>query len=448
MGFTKDVTKRAKAWLKPRLFRFADERFRRAVDQRAPRLAAIRAANPPAPAYVVMAPSGQGNLGDEAMLTSIVRNLRARGVTRITILAREANDRFDAIDPDLEVVHTPNVMRPTGWDAALDAIERVFARSTHFLVVGADVLDGGYFLTGSVRRILIADLAARGGLKTTIVGFSYKADDHPWSRELFAAASSRITLCPRDPESEARVRAFARGPVHLVADTAFLLEPATDLGAAAQAAVDGIARARADGRVPIVFNGNPLSTGMALGASGSDSIPDLAAEARRFAETLVELLRLRPEIAPTFVAHDYRGHNNDVEFMQAIHDALPAATQERVALALAGLRAAEVKAICAQTEFAITGRMHLGIAALGTGTPCLFLDFMGKVRGLLKHFAVEDLCFTVADLQDPRRFAAAIAQHYDGRADYRARIEAALPRIKDLSRRNFDLATEAPAAAA
>ena len=444
MGFTSDVTQRAKAWLKPRLFRISDERFRRSVDRRAGRIAAVRAARPPAPAHVVLAPSGQGNLGDEAMLTSIVRNLRARGVGRIVIVAREADDRFDGIDPDLETVHAPNLMRPTGWDAGLDAIERVLEGATHFVVVGADVLDGGYFLSGSVRRILIADLAARAGLETTIVGFSYKADDHPWSRSLLAAASARMTLCPRDPESAARVRAFARGPVHLVADTAFLLEPAQDLGPRAQALMAWLDEQRAAGRVPIVFNANPLSTGVALGAGGSDRIPDLAAEARRFAATLEHLLALRPELALLFVAHDYRGTNNDVDFMRAILDAGGPTLRERSEPALADLRAAEVKALCRRVDFAITGRMHLGIAALGAGTPCLFLDFMGKVRGLLQHFGIEDLCFTVDDLREPERFAGAIAAHFDARDDYRVRIEAALPRIKALAAENFVHATATP----
>lgn len=437
------IKRTAKSWLKKRVFDLSDRRFCQSLNRRLEPLRAARNGAALPPTYVVLAPSSLGNIGDEAMLTSTVRALRARGVERIVMLSMSLEDRFDAIDPHLDVVPLPHLLRPTGWGPALDRLDAVLRRSTHFVVIGADILDGGYFVSSSVRRLRLAELAARAGLHTALIGFSFKGDGDPAPRAALAAVSPHAVLCPRDPASYERVRGFVSGPAHLGADLAFMLQPATELGAAAQVAMDWIEAERAAGRTVLGYNANPLGAGMALGATGSDAVPELDAEAALLAQALERLLAKPEPVSFLFVAHDYRKHNNDVRFLRAVHAALSPAAQARVHLALADLRAPEVKALCQHLDFVVSGRMHFGIAALGAGTPCMFLDYMGKVQGLLGHFGMPELGFTMTDVADPTAFADLIARELAARDTHRARIAAALPRIKALSALNIDLATGA-----
>ncbi len=435
------IKRTAKSWLKKRVFGLSDRRFRQSLGRRLERLRAARKGAALPPTYVVMAPSSLGNIGDEAMITATVRGLRSRGVERIVVLAMAEEDRFDFADGNLEVVALTRLMRPAGWGEAHDRFEAVLRRGTHFVLIGADTMDGGYLPSLSLRRLWLAGLAARAGLQTSVVGFSFKSDGDPAVRTALAELSADATLCVRDPVSFARVAPLARGPVHLGADLAFRLEPATAFGPAAQAALRWIAAERAAGRTVLGYNANPLGAGMALGAKGSDSIPDLDAEAALLARTVALLLEGPEEHSFVFVAHDYRRHNNDVGFLRAVHAALPPEATDRVFLALADLRAAEVKALCRQLDFVVSGRMHFGIAALGAGTPCMFLDYMGKVQGLLDHFGVPELGFTMTEVADPPRFAALIADQLAARDAHRAKIAATLPRIRALSALNLDLAT-------
>ena len=49
----------------------------------------------------------------------------------------------------------------------------------------------------------------------------------------------------------------------------------------------------------------------------------------------------------------------------------------------------DVKGLCAHLDGVLTGRMHLAIAALGTGTPPLSVAYRGKFEGLMRHIGLD-----------------------------------------------------------
>ena len=77
-------------------------------------------------------------------------------------------------------------------------------------VVLLDVMDGRYSLPASVRRSNLATAAARLGVDTRIVGFSWSDRARsPARRSLAAAGRSGVRLLLRDPVSAARARQTA-----------------------------------------------------------------------------------------------------------------------------------------------------------------------------------------------------------------------------------------------
>jgi colanic acid/amylovoran biosynthesis protein len=313
-----------------------------------------------------------GSKGDEAMMEAIVEQFRRRvpgleiGVVTATWAAsREAQRR--------------------GWTAVLawsPWLARANRRIGEFrpdamVVLGADVMDGYYNPVFTTRVLLMADGAARRGVRVTIVGFSFNADPSPCLRPVFDGLSPAIAVNVRDQVSLDRFNAFSTAPANLVADAAFMLEPdaSTDI---VESVREWTGRRRAAGDVVLGFNIHPMLIARATRQQVDRLVENAAAALRGVAQKRRASFLLIP--------HDYRGGSGDAACLVPIHDALVPRLGERVMLVTGTHSAAELKAIAGLVDGVVTGRMHLAIACLGMGRPAAAMTYQDKFHGLFDHF--------------------------------------------------------------
>src|SRR5690606_38460727 len=99
--------------------------------------------------------------------------------------------------------------------------------------------------------------------------------------------------------------------------------------------------------------------------------------------------------------------------------------------------AAEVKTLCRELDFILTARMHLAIAALGSGTPAAAFDYHEKFTGLFRWFELPHLVQPGDAALLPTEIADLIKELSRSHTSLRAHIERILPQVKDRARLNF-----------
>lgn len=380
---------------------------------------------------VVLTPSSVGNLGDEAMVTSIVTQLRARDPEiKITLITHAAEDAAEHAPLATETVCLDGYFDKIPSRAALQRLEALFQTGTDFIVLGADIIDGRYSESRSFRRLFLARQAQQAGMDVFVLGFSFSDKAVPRILDYMASDCTGFHYVCRDPLSAERVGKAVGKPVPHGADLAFLLPvPEAPHAAAAQTAAEVVAGWRAEGRAVIAFNGNPLGL--------LNAMPDVQLEkaAASYAQSL-NALAAQTGAALLCLTHDNRPAHSDARFMQGIVDRLaPETTAHFVPQTV---RATDIKYLCKQADLTVTGRMHMGIASLGAGTTTMILDFQGKVKGLYALFDLPELAIDVRDVMTPETLSANIADTLAQKDRYAAATKAKLDEIHALSSRNME----------
>ena len=330
----------------------------------------------PSGAHLLLAAPGRGNVGDQAMFEAFVDNVSGP----VTVIVRRQGDLL-AIPPartaDVRVVVLPNILYGPPMHHLRDVVRLLplMRGSRSLSVVGADIMDGAYNNLASVRRFRIPRLAARLGLDTRILGFSW--NDHP-TREASAAmvaASAVTTLLPREPKSAERLLGDGAHQVTTVADLAFLVRPS---GALAGPLDRWITDQRAGGRRLVIINAN----------HGLQRYTDQV-------DALARLILKGVEQDTSFILlpHDSRGRESDEVLAGRIWDAVH--RHGHVHLVPNILLPGEVATLASRVDFAITGRMHLAILASTVGTPAIALSYQGKIEGLYAKLGLR--CFVEPD---------------------------------------------------
>jgi polysaccharide pyruvyl transferase WcaK-like protein len=313
--------------------------------------------------------------------------------------------------------------------AAPRAVTRLVAfmrRYERVYVLGADVLDGHYE-DRTVRRLMLAASVARlAGRPTTIVGFSYNATPSPTSVRLMRLLPPGIRILLRDQASLERFRAATGRRAELTADVAFLLEPAVELGEEARALEGWIAQMHELGRTVVAFNAGGASYVPDVGQADSEHL------AATYAAELSSLLTHRSDVAVALVAHDHRDGIGEHALLEGILERIdPGVRGRATALVSAAVTAREVKALVAEVDLVCTSRMHLAVAALGSGTPVISIAYQGKFAGLYQHFSMEPPLLTLEESLVPGQLEAFIAEGLDSAQAHRAEIARAVRRLAE-----------------
>lgn len=358
-----------------------------------------------------------GSKGDEAMVRALIAALHARAEPPEIGL-------FCSAETDPALAHALGCVAVPGWNFPFSlrrswAAMRAYAPS-ELLLIGADALDGHYAPQVSASLLMLADLAARGGLPSRVSGFSFNAAPDPALAEVFDGLSPALQLNVRDAVSLARLRAFSRVPARLVADVAFLLRP--EPGPALAGLRDWVGTQRERARCVLALNLHPMLLHRAAQARQAALLDSVAAALR-------PILREQP-LAVVLVSHDQRSVDGDARCLQGLAARLLPEFADRLYLLDERCGAAEVKAAMALVDAVLTGRMHLAVAALGQGVPVAVLAYQGKFEGLLQWFELPPaLCVAPEHLLDPQHLAQALGLLLAQRDALAAQVQARLPAV-------------------
>lgn len=365
-----------------------------------------------------------GSLGDMAMFSALLQALRARHPNATFTIVGTHTHRIDV--PGIGEVPVAAAWIGRSGSAAFD----VLLRQHHALfVMGADILDGKYGAALVQRIVTYCNHSVRLGIPATTLGFSFNRSPRWPTLHALSRLHPKVTVNVRDQPSLDRFTQMTGIAATLCADVAFLMPPAGEPEPEAEA---WIAAMRAAGRHPVGVNLNAHALAPALAAAGTDAL----------ITHLAEQLRLAGEadrLAFMLIPHDFKPQAGDVAMLQAIEKQLHQNGFPHVRYTPIH-RSDRIKRVAGQLDLVITGRMHLAIASLGSGTPILSITYQDKFEGLYQHvdLPLEHTLLPLNCLGDA--FSIKIRHAFRQRQANRERIRARLPQVQALSARNLDIA--------
>ena len=308
----------------------------------------------------------------------------------------------------------------------------IFSENVDLLIVlGADVMDGFYDTQTSLRLLAVADLCARSGIRSVLLGFSF--NEHPASEvvDMFNGVTGHLKINIRDPISLRRFKKYIYSATpRLVADTAFMLEPDND-GKTYAYLSEWVNGHHSEGRVAVAFNVHPVLV-KGLGEAAVAQLIQSSIDSLRS-------LMLGRAVSLVLMAHDYRGLEGDDTCLKPIYQELRIDFPARVFFLEERLSAAQLKGCAGLMDGVVTGRMHLAIAALGMGVPTAALTYQDKFQGLFEHFSLpQDLLLAPSKALKPSDLLGMLLCLVDQLPILRQQIAKALPHVGSMASLNID----------
>lgn len=363
---------------------------------------------------VILPPTSGGSLGDQAMLDASTEAVRGFG--KVVVI-----DAPGSLIPVREtVIYAP--LNGSSKMSKLRALKEILSSGT-ILFLGADVIDGVY--GGDCRRLGVLDMFVRAGLQGACIGFSIS--DRPGAK-----ATQRLLKLPlmrmhvRDRVSLTRFEKLTGRKGILVADAAFCLRPEITTPVM-QEAIDWTKAQRGQGRKVLAVN---------IGGPTLRKIPGDGIESMNIC--LERWLSEAPERAVLLLPHDFKpAPVGDIEPLRRLNEMLALKFSDRVMFIEPPFNTWDVKALAAEIDFSMTGRMHFAIACLGMGTPTIGIVYQGKFEGLMDHFGLENMLITPDTASGPDVLLSRLNEVETQLPELRSRIAKKLPEVKELSKKNF-----------
>lgn len=371
---------------------------------------------------VVVVTTSGANIGDQALFEAFVRHSPLPVDAIVDDVAEfgvpvALRDKV-TLHPFRHYTYGRNVQHVV----ELVQIGRLIGTSRATVVLGADVMDGAYSASLSSVRWSVAQVAASVGRRTSVISMSWNGRPAPGMLALArSAGEAGVLLCPRDPDSHARLVDAGLDRARLTADIVFTIDEITPPDADL---LTPFVQWRDEDRPLVLLN---ISALIGTPAWAVDEYQQIA---RGLAEVGAQLL---------LVPHVQRPGNDDA---QAQDRALPPEQFPEVHRLPRLLDPTQIAWLADRASLVVTGRMHLSILSMGRGVPAVVLSTQGKVSGLLASMGVPDHCVDPApgmagtilrharaSLDDAERIRAVVAEHLPVvRARAQAALDAALPR--------------------
>lgn len=366
-----------------------------------------------------------GSRGDDAMLSTVAAQARA--------INPEVQIGVICVSPEVSpIVGTLGIKPEPVWlGNDFDAYLKLLDRYDSVVMIGADVMDGVYGEHNAIRFWSMSDLAARKGLRSFVLGCSFSDSIADGVKSVTRRLSPALKVNARDRLSKQKFDAVSNISAQLVSDSAFLLPP-SPTGPDQDMVVQWVGQQHDAGRFVCAFNTHPM-------IFEENPLPQVAALNERLADILPRLAQRHP-VSFLLVPHDFRGPSQgDIVSLEPLFDLLRPSLGDRVLLSRSPARAAELKALVGCADMLVTGRMHLGVGALSMGVPMWGLSPQDKFAGLFEHFGLGDQRLTPTQATDPvalEHFLETALQNWE---ETRDRVRAALPEVRRLSARNFEI---------
>lgn len=385
----------------------------------------IRADRATPPRKVLILPSDPsaivGAVGDDAMISVTVDKFRQRNHNvQCFMLCRPG-----AAEKVASTLGFVPVALPDEGNFPAEFLEIIQDDYDAFVVLGADIMDGYYYAPFAACAIIASDLAARSGLETIVLGFSFNRSPARALALMFDRIDPAVHLNLRDSVSFDRFRSFTTAKAQLVADSAFNLQP----GAVSATVESWIKDAHTRGHIVLGLNIHPM-----LFKDASQENIEMMIARTAYA---IRKISLQNDVSWLIIPHDYRASDGDGVILRPLHEMLRAELGENVCYLEGQHRASDLKATAGMLDGIITGRMHLAIAALGMGVPTLCLIYQDKFEGLAKHFDLPSKLLLAPAALESEAFVEAIGSFSKDLPELRIVIERRLNQVLNLALSNF-----------
>ena len=363
----------------------------------------------------LLAPTGNGNIGDQAMLDSILNFL---GTECVLIVENKSKfKQVDRLSEQIEIVEIPNLIYGNFFRSIIGIFHflRVSNRMETFSMIGADVMDGHYNCRASINRLVLLRFVNALKIDSRITGFSWSEHANPLTLNLLQSISNSTQLYVRDPASARRLRESGLSSITEVTDVVFhdkTLSNFPDVEQWVSCSVKPIVLVNISG----------------LGLKDHNSF------ANHVSQYIYVVNFLRSNGYRILVApHVFRKIDGDLEVSKLLFSG--ACTLEDF-LIQEPFTPAQERHLLRHVSFVVTGRMHVAVMALSSGKPAIGVETMGKVKGLFDLFNLGDYC--VERYED---FGTTVVTRIELlQTEYSkvcASIEATLPEIRRKSALNF-----------
>ena len=296
----------------------------------------------------------------------------------------------------------------------------------NFIVIGADVLDGGYGIDGSLALLKLTFLANKLGLETFILGFSFVNRNYNVINSWLRKVSKNTPLFVRDPISFERLQSFISDNLILSADISYNIKP-NDYNTP-KMTNDFVAHL-----LKIKENGDIL---LAINLVGWN-INNIDSFLDNFVKEILQLEKTN--LCIVLIPHDlreaYTGSDNKI--LAQLHSKLKKYTSLNVKSAdfiKTGIEAKKIVGVC---DVLISGRMHLAIAALSQNIPVLSFVYQGKFEGLYQMYNLSS--DYLLDINEVGNLSKLLNEILEQRTILKSNIEIRNLDIMKKSKKNFEI---------
>ena len=370
-----------------------------------------------------------GSRGDQAMFTVIVskiQNRHERSIIDVAVLNPEK------IKPVLPL----GVGAISFQQLSLNGRSRTatLAGYDKLIIQGADIMDGFYNDDFAVQLWEIAGEAALKNANSRVLGISLNGHITERVRRVIHMAPAGLKVGVRDPISLERLHSVRPGLGKLVADVAFLLSPRpiSQCATSLQQSFAWCQERRNTGSLVVGVNLHP----MLFPSDNGENIDQLI----KAFSLVVKILIDEQDMSFLLVPHDFREGIADGLVLEKLARLIQPQYPENIRLHSDASNADEIKTLTSGLDAVVTGRMHLGIAALGQSVPIAALTYQGKFEGLFRLFGLPDnLLLPPAMACCEKNLLGLFKTLLNERQSCAATINQSLPKILALSEKNFDL---------
>lgn len=366
---------------------------------------------------------GNGNVGDQAMFDAFLDHTHQKVVAVVA-----SHDAFVIQSRFEERVETKVLScffsgGPVASFRELGELGALVRRASEVVVMGADILDGGYDRREAAMRMIALEMGALLNVRGKALGFSWGADADQVIERWLLRLDGQVTLNVRDIASYRRMENAGFSNMKLVADIAFSLESHTPLVLESS----WVEEKRRENRKIVVLNASGLL--LKRRYNGRYGGVDVLDGYIRLVEALLD-----EGIAVILLPHVIREGDNDLDVSRRIFERL----RDRNNLLLIDrlFSPSEVRALVSGIAMVFSGRMHLAILSLSVGTPCLVVKSRGKVEGMLDLFDLRSNALDMSETMPETAQELIFSQIDDD--ELRSEIKRRLDYVRFLSEKNFE----------
>ncbi len=383
--------------------------------------------------YLVL-PTGYGSIGDDAMVRVVVDYFTSQGQS-VRLLTGQTTDGWeesffrelvsvDAISTDKFITKHMNALR-------------FIITGQRCWIIGADIMDGAYDVSSTLKRLDCAFVASNLGMETRILGFSFNHDPNIEIVKHFQKLN-KVSFFLRDERSAERFEKYTGATNYTIcADLAFLSRPVGSLSASMEKCLAWVINEHSKGCQILGININDYPFRI-----GKKKVPQ---DPERILDRTVDLVKSLIEgndvsISVVAIPHDFR-HSHKLGSDIAMAERLTKRLNEEKGIScfclLEPFNSNDITALTANLDFILTARMHLAVLGLVNNVPSLAIGYQDKFEGMYSHFGLDHgMVINSEDFFDEKSLLA-LQESFFNRSNLRKTITSALQTVCSLSKKNL-----------